>query len=529
MYYRGNQPPQNRQPSANQWNNIQRQGAQPAAFQRGGYPPPPPEKPRKKRSLRWQLFKLLLVLILVGAVGGGIYVGKAYLDVKPYTSVFLDGVSVDGISLGGMTWEEGNDAVRSQISQELGSWYVRLKNANATYPDITAETLNIRRDPTAALEAAWAIGHETSATDRKTVFELQQELQQALTSTYSFSSVAYDADTSPIDDILSRLESGAYIAPQNAVMLSFNPDSSTKPFTFQQEVVGRRLDVDKLRAQIMEMVNSFTSGEILMETEAILPDITVADLEKLYTLRGRAVTPIDTHSSEQRNANIENAFSKINNLNLSNGAKFSFNGVVGRRTLENGFFRAYEYNYGELVLGIGGGVCQASTTVFLAAMYAGLELIDHTPHSEKVSYTELGLDATVTDTRGAEKDMVFRNNSGGQIFIAAHIIQDPSNKKRQLCEVRIYGMDMGGVTYKLEPETVEVLQPPSTPEYVKDKDGTHVTYTDEVEHKSNASVGYIIDTYRDAYVNGVKTGREKIMRSRYNASAEQYWIGITKR
>ncbi len=529
MYYRGNQPPQNRPPSANQWSNIQRQGAQPADFQRGGYPPPPPEKPRKKRSLRWQLIKLLLVLILVGAVGGGIYIGKAYLDVKPYTSVFLDGVSVDGINLGGMTWEEGNNAVRSQISQELGSWYVRLKNENATYPDITAETLNIRRDPTEALEAAWAIGHETSATDRKTVFELQQELQQALANTYSFSSVSYDADTSPIDYYLTQLENGAYIAPQNAQMLSFNPESSTEPFTYQQEVVGRRLDVETLRAQIMEMVNNFESGEIMMETEAIQPDITVADLEKLYTLRARAVTPIDSHSSEQRDANIERAFEKINNLNLSDGAKFSFNSVVGRRTLENGFFRAYEYNYGELVLGIGGGVCQASTTVFLAAMQAGLDLIDHTPHSEKVSYTDLGLDATVTDTRGAEKDMSFRNNSGGQIFIAAHVITDPSNKKRKLCEVRIYGIDLGDVTYKLETEVVEVLQPSSTIEYVDDKDGTHVTYTDEVAHKSDASVGYIIDTYRDTYVNGVKTAHDKLMRSRYNASPEQYWQGVTQR
>ncbi|MBE0601622.1 MAG: VanW family protein [Firmicutes bacterium] len=156
-------------------------------------------------------------------------------------------------------------------------------------------------------------------------------------------------------------------------------------------------------------------------------------------------------------------------------------------------------------------------------------MIDHTPHSEKVSYTDLGMDATVTDTRGAEKDMSFRNNSGGQIYIAAHVITDPGNKNRYLCEVRIYGLDLGDVTYKLETETVEVLQPPSTPKYVKDTDGTHVIYTDELIHKSDAAVGYLIDTYRDTYVNGVKTDREKLMRSRYNASAEEYWIGVTQR
>lgn len=529
MYDRRNQPPQYRPPSANQWNNIQQQGARPADFRRGGYPPPPPEKPKKRHSFRWQLIRFLLVLILIGAVGGGIYIGKAYLDVKPYTSVFLDGVTVDGIDLSGMTWEEGNDAVRGQISEELGAWYVRLKTANYTYPDITAEMLNIRRDPTQALEAAWAVGHETSATDRKTVFELQQEIQQAKTNTYSFSSVAYDADTSAIDNILANLESTAYIAPQNAYMKSFNPDSSIEPFTFEPEVVGRRLDIEKLEAEIMDMVNSFTSGEILMQTEDIIPDQTVADLEKLYALRGRAVTPIDSHSSEFRNENIKRAFSKINNYILNDGAKFSFNAVVGRRTVENGFYRAYEYNYGDLVLGIGGGVCQASTTVYLAAMQAGLDLIDHTPHAEKVSYTDLGMDATVSDTRGNEKDMSFRNNSGGRIYIAAHVITDPNNKNRFWCEVRIYGMDLGDTVYKLTTETVKVLQPPSTPEYVKDKDGTHVTYTDEIEHKSDAAVGYVVDTYRDTYINGELTSHDKITSSTYPARAEQLWKGVTQR
>ena len=279
----------------------------------------------------------------------------------------------------------------------------------------------------------------------------------------------------------------------------------------------------------MEMVNSFTSGEIMIEMESIAPNVTVADLDNLYALRGRAVTVIDSHSTDQRNGNIENAFSKINGLQLNDGSKFSFNGIVGRRTLENGFFRAYEYVYGELELGIGGGVCQASTTVYLAAMKAGLDLIDHTPHAEKVSYTDLGMDATVTDTRGAEKDMSFRNNSGGKIFIAAHVIPNPGNPRRLMCEVRIYGKALGDTVYELTTEQVEVLQPSSTPEYVKDKAGSHVTFTDEVEFKSKASVGYVIDTYRDTYVNGELVSHTKLTRSRYPASPEQYWVGVTKR
>lgn len=211
---------------------------------------------------------------------------------------------------------------------------------------------------------------------------------------------------------------------------------------------------------------------------------------------------------------------------LNDGAKFSFNGVAGKRTQVNGFYRAYEYNYGELVLGIGGGVCQASTTVYLAAMKAGMDLIDHTPHSMKVSYTDLGMDATVSDTNGSEKDMSFRNNSGGQIFIAAQVIQDPANKKRLLCEVRIYGLDLGNISYDLDTEIVKVLQPPLDPVYVDDVDGTHVTFKYETETISEATLGYVVDTYRKTLENGVQIDREKLTSSTYPARAMKIWIGV---
>ena len=526
MYYQSDQPPRNQPASGNRRGPYPQQNGRPY-----GGDPNFGKRPRKKkrRGFGWQMLKFFLVLLLVAAVGAGIYVGKAYLDVMPYTAVFMDGVTVDGINLGGMTWEEGETAVRDQIKEKLGSWYVRLRNENGVYPDITAETLSISRDPTEALEEAWAVGHETSATDRKTVFELQQEIITARETDYSFSSVEYDADTTVIDTILESLERSAYIQPQDAKLLSFNPDSTTEPFEFQEEVVGRKLDTDAIKEEILEMVSAFESGEVLLQTKTLAPEITVADLEELYTLRARAVTPIDSSSTEARNENIRVAFSKINGYIINDGAKFSFNGVVGKRSLENGFYRAYEYNYGELVLGIGGGVCQASTTVYLAAMKAGMELISHTAHSMKVSYTDMGLDATVSDTVGAERDMSFRNNSGGQIFLAARVITDPSNSKRLMCEVRVYGLDMGGISYDFETVIVEVLSPPLEPVYIDDTDAKYVTYVDEVYPYSDAVDGYVVDTYLVTMQNGVQIASEKITRSTYPARAQKLYRGIYTR
>ena len=72
------------------------------------------------------------------------------------------------------------------------------------------------------------------------------------------------------------------------------------------------------------------------------------------------------------------------------GEKFSFNGVVGERSIKNGFYEAVEYAYGTEVMGVGGGSCQASTTVYQAAVEAGLTITDRTPHSKEVSYASYG-------------------------------------------------------------------------------------------------------------------------------------------
>lgn len=483
----------------------------------------------KKRSLKWQFIKLLIVLIVLGGAVAGIYVWKTRSDVQPYTSVFLDNVYVDGIDLKGMTREQGVNAVKQQINDKLNSWYVRLKNSSGKYKDITAQTLGISRDPTAALEQAWMVGHDTSATDRKTIFQLKEEIDAAKKTTHEFSSVEQSGDTSSIDEILSALAGAAYVAPQDAAVLSFDPDNTTEPFTFQQEVVGKQLNVDAIREQILQMVETFTSGEVLVEPENVQPDVTVESLKQFYALRFRAVTPIDAHSTDERNNNIRVAFSKINGLVLNDGDKFSFNKVVGTRTQAHGFYQAFEYSYGELTPGWGGGVCQASTTVYLAVVQAGLKIVDHTSHSTSVSYTDMGKDATVSDTRGHEIDFVFRNNTGSKVFLSAHVITDPKNKKRLLCEVRVYGKALGNTRYELETELVETLAMPTEPEIIEDTKAKYVTFVDEEKTVIEASEGYVYDTYLVTLIDGVQTDRTKIARSTYKNRAARIYVGVTPR
>lgn len=529
MYNQGYNPQNNGYPSGNPaWHApAPQKKAAPVKASRGSGSSGGGKK--KKSSIKWQLIKALLVLVLLAGAGAGGYIWKTQSDIRPYMNVFLPNISVDGINLSGMTWAQGSEAVWAQANAKQSGWYVRLKNSAGEYSDITAGMLGISFDPTAALEQAWAIGHETSSQARKDIFQLKDEIEAAQKTTYEFSSAQQSANTAPIDEILSTLSNAAYKSAQDAALISFNPDDSLNPFTFQQEVYGQRLDTTAVKDEILHMVNTLQSGEVMLETTPIYPNVTVADLEQTVALRFRAVTPIASSSTEERTENIRTGFRRINGLVLENGKKFSFNSIVGRRSQDNGYLPAIEYAYGQEVYGWGGGICQASTTVYLAAIQSGLKINNREAHSNPVSYTDLGMDATVSDTRGHEIDLTFTNNSGGPLYFAANVITSPTNKRNLLCEVRIYGPSLGDISYTLQSETVEVLPKPEEPTLTEDTDGEYVIYQDETKLYSKGRDGYIAETYLITVQNGQEINRTRISRDTYPARPDRYYVGVTPR
>ena len=188
------------------------------------------------------------------------------------------------------------------------------------------------------------------------------------------------------------------------------------------------------------------------------------------TLRATAQTPISTSSTTERTNNIRRSFQLISGTIVKAGEKFSFNGVVGERTEKNGFYPAIEYAYGESVMGIGGGVCQASTTVYQAAVAAGMEIVTREPHSDAVSYASYGEDATVYWSNGRKIDLVFKNNTEHDIYMVAAVEADSSNSKRLVATVSIYGEDLGNIRYELQSKTVEVIPVPTEPKYIEEQE-----------------------------------------------------------
>ncbi|PRX26188.1 surface rod structure-forming protein G [Orenia metallireducens] len=122
-----------------------------------------------------------------------------------------------------------------------------------------------------------------------------------------------------------------------------------------------------------------------------------------------------------RYKNIAISSKKINGQLIMPGEIFSFNEVVGPRTKDAGYKEAIEIINGEFVQGIGGGICQVSSTLYNSVLLANLEIIERDNHSRPVSYIPMGRGATVYYNY---IDFKFRNNSDSPIIIIAKIVKN---------------------------------------------------------------------------------------------------------
>jgi vancomycin resistance protein YoaR len=138
----------------------------------------------------------------------------------------------------------------------------------------------------------------------------------------------------------------------------------------------------------------------------------VKDADGSYPYKIATYTTTYKSSDETRTANLKAAVSKINNVKIPNGGVFSFNQTVGKRTVTAGYETATVIKDGEFVDGLGGGVCQVSSTVFECVLRANVDIVSRTNHSLKISYVPLGGDATV---QWNSKDFQFKNTLGCDI------------------------------------------------------------------------------------------------------------------
>lgn len=179
------------------------------------------------------------------------------------------------------------------------------------------------------------------------------------------------------------------------------------------EVPGEIIDVPGTVARIINAA----PGQKLQPVIIIdYPEFTARDLENA----NHKLAEYDTwiRGSYQRFTNIRLAVAGVNNTVVWPGKVFSFNEVVGPRTVERGYMPAPIIIMGDRGLDYGGGVCQVASTLYNAVLQAGLEVVERHQHSLPVHYVPAGKDAAVDY---GKKDFKFKNTSSGPIIIKSEV------------------------------------------------------------------------------------------------------------
>ena len=194
-----------------------------------------------------------------------------------------------------------------------------------------------------------------------------------------------------------------------------NASYSLDPYAIYPSENG--LDFD---FSIEEANNLLQTAENTVELplKTIKPNVTtnMLGIEAFPDLLSEFTTYYATYE-RNRSTNIQLSTGSINGLVLMPGDIFSYNEVVGERTSARGYKLAGVYENGKVVQGIGGGICQTSTTLFNAALFANLEIVEHANHMFIPSYSSAGRDATVSY---GTLDFKFKNSRNYPIKIVSY-------------------------------------------------------------------------------------------------------------
>lgn len=274
------------------------------------------------------------------------------------------------------------------------------------------------------------------------------------------------------------------------------------------EVLGVSVSEEEVKEKIPALKNGET---ITLKIIAVSPEVTKKSLyNQLFSHTLGSHTSKYSASNKNRTANVTLAAKLIHGIVLAPGETFSYNKALGPRTVQRGFKEAPVYSNGESVTGIGGGICQVSSTLYSAVLYADLEVVERKNHSMTVDYMPKGQDATVSY---GSIDFKFRNNTKNPIKINA-------TASGGILSVKVIGT---------KPEVERVVK--ITNNIVEVIDKTTVDIPDETlasgETKTEdvGKIGYVVDTYKTVMENGVQVRKDYVGRSRYKMVPQKRRVG----
>lgn len=431
-----------------------------------------------------------------------------------YSDKFLQGVAVNGISIGGMTMEQAKAALAPVEQSLTAQRQVQLVYDNKLFPlDLSNMPSSVNTD--AVLKEAFDL--VKTAIDYTT---LMAEVEDIQTNGRAFTlSVSYDL--SSLNAAVAQIASQIDIPAQDALVTGV--DTDTHKLTFKNEVVGYVVDQAALINMISESVKAGSLTPINIPIVVTQPTLTAATLQGQFVLRASATTDFSTSTSE-RKYNVRKGAGLINGSVLLPGETFSTNDTLGVRSTGNGWKMANAYESGAVVPQAGGGVCQLSTTLYNAIVKGDLEVVYRRNHSMPVHYIKEGLDATINSV-GNIIDFQFKNNTTSDIVIIGYT---SGNK----LTFEVWGIPFATTEYdeiKLTSSLVSTQSAGGDPIEMEVPVGTEkadgsLMVAGETYVAVTPRKGYVYQSYKNYYLAGTLVRKEKLAVSTYKAFQGEIWI-----
>ena len=421
------------------------------------------------------------------------------------TDTIYSGVYLDDVYVGGLTKSEAIDEYSAYI-RGIDRLKLTFTTANGSF-STTFKDIGIDVSAEDAVDVALGYGRIGNILCRyKEIKGLEQD-NAILVPEKTFSE-------SKLREFIEAESESVVTEPKNASISRVDGE-----FVITDGVVGTTVQVDDTIKEVEELLGDVWKNKdvrIPAVVEEKQPQYTADDFRKIDSVLGQKQTQYSGTAS--RAQNLANGTSKISGTVLMPGEQFSVFNTVSPFTEENGYANAGQYVNDELVDGLGGGICQVSTTLYNAVLQAELQVDERYPHSLTVSYVPLGMDAAIA---GDYMDFKFTNSTEYPIYIEGYAGGGSIS-------FAIYGHETrpSNRTIYYESKTVETYEPGDPEEEEDDtlEEGKEVTETP-------AHTGYYVEVYKHVSVDGEETECYLIPygRSKYNASKAKIRVGTKEK
>lgn len=472
-------------------NNIQKNGIRQRSIQ----------AKKRNQKLKKQRIQKLILAAVAGVV---LMIGASYIFLcikvnKVDEQIICNNVFVGETDLSGLTSKKAKAVLEEHFADD-GEITVTMKaedkEAEAALSELGIGPKNVN----ALVKEAMNYGKTGS------IFKRNRQLKGLQKEAYVIEE-SFKIDETVATDVLKEriatLEDGAV-------------DASIRKTDSGLEVIegkeGKIVNIEKSLELIIKHVNSnwdHKEFDVEMVLEIGKPAIMAEDLSEVKDVLGEFST--DAGGGE-RWQNLKAGSDMLNGKILMPGEEISVYNSTAPYDAEHGYVQAGTYENGEIVADWGGGICQVSTTLYNAVIFAELEIVERYPHSMTVSYVEPSRDAAIA---GGYMDFRFKNSYDTPIYIFSEI--DDENQLRFI----IYGKETRpeNRTIEFESETISIEEYEVT--YKENPDMS----VGEMEYTGNPHSGRDACLWKIVYEDGVEVSREKFNTSYYMKVDEVIEVG----